>query len=79
MCERSWLKPLTMSVFMFSLLLGTATFGSFSDTIGRKPVLIFVTISLIACDAVCRSGHPIYGFTFFKKQLADKFAYLFSS
>jgi len=52
-CERSWLKPLTMSVFMFSLLLGTATFGSFSDTIGRKPVLIFVTISLIACDAVC--------------------------
>ena len=52
-CDRSWLKPLTMSVFMFSLLAGTMFFGNFSDRIGRKPVLIFVTISLIACDTVC--------------------------
>jgi len=52
-CDRAWLKPLTMSVFMFSLLLGTAIFGSFSDRMGRKPILLFTTISLIVCDVCC--------------------------
>ena len=51
-CDKSWLRPATMSSFMAGVLLGSLVLGSLSDKIGRKPTIIFTLVCMIASNGI---------------------------
>lgn len=50
-CDRSWLRPLTMSLFMGGVMCGALIFGFVSDSYGRRFTVILTLIGMII------SGH----------------------
>lgn len=41
------LRPLTMSLFMFGVMIGAVVLGIVSDTVGRKPTTFATLLSMI--------------------------------
>ena len=45
-CDRAWMSPLSMSIFMLGVLIGSIILGSTADRIGRKKTLLISFIML---------------------------------
>nr|XP_026689466.1 solute carrier family 22 member 21-like [Ciona intestinalis] len=48
-CEDAWLLPLTTTVYMFGVLLGSFLSGIFSDRYGRRPTFLLGTAAMYVC------------------------------
>ena len=46
-CDRAWLGPLTMSVFMLGVMVGAFVMGTLADRIGRKRTLFICLTNML--------------------------------
>jgi MFS family permease len=45
-CDRTWLSPLTMSLFMSGVMIGSLILGAVADAVGRKKTLSMAFLML---------------------------------
>ena len=50
-CDRAWLAPLTMSLFMGGVIAGSLALGALSDAAGRRRALILCAAARVAATA----------------------------
>ncbi|PZC84112.1 hypothetical protein B5X24_HaOG205834 [Helicoverpa armigera] len=63
-CEKSWLKDFTQTVFQFGVLIGSLLFGIASDRYGRKPTLIISVVIEIFSGMISSFLPDFWSFTF---------------
>ena len=50
-CQRAWLGPLTMSVFMTGVMTGAVALGPLSDKLGRKRTMLVTFTAMLMANA----------------------------
>ena len=73
-CDRSYLKDLTQTVFILGLVIGTLIFTILSDTLGRKPVFLFCQWAMVVVGVANAFAPNYFVFTvlrFFNGMLAQ--------